>query len=534
MLDRLTDPYTLGEGMSARVAWALAALLLLVHFGLSWEARELGVHVMRDDARYLILAQSLRELGYHDLYRVGQPLHTLYPPGYPVLLLAWGTVFGDGFATYAMLNVLFSTAALGVLFAALMRLTAPGIALLCLVPLVANPLLVSHAGSLRSEPAYMFFSLLALWALVRPHPSTRALALAGGAALLAAAIRINGVMLIAALGLAWLAKRRFKPFAVLAAVSLLTIGTSLAWAALTPDTLPESSYVSDVLRRAGDPRGTAEILWARTGLRAWRILVETLPSVLPLPSIAGTPLDNLVLAGTMIVSLLAGIIVFLRRWTGAGLYLLLYFLSLFAWPYLRPRFMEPILPLIVPAVVLGAAGLAGAYRRSWRLPAVAVIVLLLTVTGSVQTAQRVSDRVGCGPFDLPNPPECLSPEQRSYLRAVDHIAMTTPADAVFLTVAPEPLYYHTGRQSISAAGARRAGPSDFLAYLNEQGVDYVLLTANSGWISDRLEPHCSRLVLEGTFPPRTYLLRIATPDEPVSPLTACAAVAEHRERAEAP
>jgi hypothetical protein len=532
MLDRLTHPFILGEGVPARVAWALATLLVLVHIGLGWEAREIGVHIMRDDARYLILAQSLREFGYHDLYRVSQPLHTLYPPGYPLLLLTWGTVFGDSFATHVMLNVLLSGAALALLFAALKRLTSPGVALLCLVPLVANPLLVSRAGSLRSEPMYMFFSLLALWALARAHPGVRALVLAGGAALLAAAARINGLTLVAAIGLAWLFKRRFKAFAVLAAVSVLTMGTSLVWAALTPEALPESSYVGDVLRGRADPRSTAEILWARTGLRAWRVFVETLRAALPLPSISGTPVDNLVLTGAMIVSLLAGIVVWLRRWTEASLYLLLYFLSLFTWPFVRPRFVEPILPLLVPAVVLGAAALAGAYRRSLRLPAAAVLVLLLTVTGSLQTAQRVSDRAGCEPFDLADPPACLSIKQSSYLRAVDHIDKTTPTDAVFLGVAPEPLYYHTGRQSISSAGARRTGPSDFLAYLMEQGVDYVLLTANSGWISDRLAAHCSHLALEGTFPPRTYLLRIASPDETVSPTSACEAVAEHRQRAE--
>lgn len=531
MLDRLTQPFTLGEDMPARVVWALATLLILVHVGLSWEAREIGVHIMRDDARYLILAQSLRDFGYHDLYRVTQPLHTLYPPGYPVLLLVWGTAFGDSFANYAMLNVLFSGGALALVFAALKRLTSPGVALLCLVPLVVSPVLVSRAGSLRSEPAYMFFSLLALWALVRARPSTRALILAGAAALLASFVRINAVTLVAALGLVWLAKRRFKAFAALTAATMLTIGTWLIWAILAPDTLPESNYVSDVLRQQPDQPGILSVLWERTGVRGWRIFVRTLPSGL-LPSIPGTPIDNLVLSGAMIASLVAGIIALLRRWTEAAVYLLLYFLSLFAWPYLRGRFMEPILPLIVPAIVLGAAGLAGAFRHHLRLPAASAVVLLLAATGAVRTARVVSDRVACEPFSLADPPACLSDEQSSYLRAADQVAKTTPADAIFLGVAPEPLYYYTGRQSIPAPRARRVGPPDFFSYLEEQGVGYILLTANSGWISDRLEGDCSRLALDGTFPPRTYLLRIASPGEAVSSGAACAAIAEHRRLAD--
>jgi hypothetical protein len=531
MLERLDGPYTLGEGLNQRVVLILAAFLIAIHLALSWEAREVGVHIMRDDARYLILAQSLRDLGYHDLHRVSLPVHTLYPPGFPALLLAWGTVFGDSFVTYVTLNVLLSAAALALVFLALKRITSPGVALLCMVPVVVNPELVIRAGSLRSETAYLFFSMLALWALVRVRPSSRTVFLACSAALLATVIRINGVTLLGAIGLLWLFQRRFKPAIALAAVSALTIGAWMVWALVTPESVPESSYLGDILAANNDPRSFATKLWARTGIRLWRIFALILPSAIPLPSIAGTPIDNLLLSGTMVLSLAAGVIVLMRRWPVAGLYLCIYLLSLAVWPYLRGRFVEPILPLVIPALLLGAAGLVGAFRPSWRLPVMMALLLVVTGTGSLRSGQRVAAHAGCGPLSLSEPPPCLGPEQSSYLLAVDQISKSTAPEANFLTLIPEPLYHYTGRQSISSATAFRIKPVGLLEYLEEQEVEYVLLTSNAGWISDRLEPHCSRLTLEGVFPPRTYLLRIMSPGEAVSSTGACDAIAEHRERA---
>ncbi len=557
MREKLVVP-EMGTGLSPRTVWGFAAFLILLHFVLGSLAREIGLHVVRDDARYILLARSLAGLEYRDIYLVGAPVHTLYPPVFPVLLLAWGRVFGESFAAFTMLGVGLSAAALGLLFAGLRRITSPGVALLCLAALAVNPSLVARAGSVRSEVTYMFLTLLALWLVARPGRQAvptagghetgerecagdvgrtrrgvsggRAAALAIGAAILATLTRINGLTLVGAMAIAWLFARRWRALGALTVASLLTIGAWLAWSTLTAVTLPESNYFQDIARMAPGDTDLTSTLWTRTGERVWRLFAESIPWMLPLPTVEGTWIDNAALSGMAIVSLAAGSVILVRKWPAAGLYLLLYGASLFVWPFLRARFIEVVLPLLVPAVILGAGALAGAYRSSWRTPTLVAVVVLLTATGAVKTSGVVRHQLGCEPFQLAEPPACLNEEQSSLLLALHAVNEKARPRAVFISTMPEPLYYHTGRKSTSWPAARRVRHEDFVAYLREQGVDWILLTSGSRGISTRLLPNCGELVLEGTFPPRTYLLRIPGSDEAPTPEAACTAVSEHRER----
>lgn len=561
---RLETPDSFGRGWDGRLVWAAAALLLLLHFGLAWLGREPGVHVMRDDARYLLLARSLGQGELFDLYRVDETPHTLYPPGYPALLLAWGAITGGSFASQVLLNVLFSTGALALAFAGLRRIASPGVALLCLLPLVVNPWLVARAGSLRSEAPYAFFSLLALWALVRWRGATgppgergsgpprgrgagraedggTGAALGIGAAVLATLIRINGLALIVAMVIRWVWRRRLRAVAALLGATLVTVGAWMAWATLVQQGAHESTYVGDIARTIDAPgRSLFEALRVRVVDRAWRIFVRTFPMAMPIPTIEGTLLDNLVSVAALTASLGAGLWILLRRWTTAALYVLTYGAVLFAWPYLQLRFFEPVLPLLIPAVLLGGAALVGLVRPSWRLPGLAALSLFVTASASAQTAGHVAERLRCGPFDLADPPECLTPGQQSFLAALDLVNRETPPDAVFYSTMPEPLFYHTGRRSIPLDEARRVDEEELVSYLRYRGVTHVLLTPNSRRAAGALARRCDELALVERVADRTALLRLPPAGPPPAEGAAageragtadndgaCAAIAEH-------
>lgn len=541
----LEAPDSLGEGWDRRAVWGAALLLLLVHFALAWWAREPGVHVMRDDARYLLLARSLGDLEFRDLHEVGLPPHTLYPPGYPALLLAWSAVTGGGFASHVLLNVLFSTGALGLAFAVLKRVTSPGVALLCLLPLVVNPALVARAGSLRSEAAYAFFSLLALWAVARSRSpseagseagaegeeraSPRRTALGIGSAVVGTLVRVNGLALVAAMGLRWLWRRRFRAAALLAVATLATVGVWMGWAAGAQQGAHETTYVAGVARTIDGAQGSSilETLHTRVVVRAWRIFVRSLPMTVPVPTIEGTPWDNAVSVIALTASLAAGLLVLLRRWPTAALYLLVYGATLFVWPYLHLRFFEPVLPLLVPAVLLGGAALAGWLRASWRVPALGALALLVTASASAQTAPFVAERAGCGPLALADPPPCLTSGQQDFLRALHVVRREAPADAVFYSTMPEPLYYHTGRRSIPLDDVGRVPPDDLVGFLRGWGVTHLLLTPNSREAARLLSAGCGELALVERVGPRTALLRVPPPDAAPPAASGCAVVAEH-------
>ncbi len=537
LIDRRTDE---------RLLWAVAAVLLLVHAALAWGGREPGLLTAQDDARYMLLGRALRDFSYRDLYLVGQPLHGIYPPGLPALLAVWGALAGESFESFVVPSVLLSTAALGLLFVSVRRVWSPTGALLGLACLAVNPSLVARAGGVRSEPLYMFLSLLCLWALTRRRDPPTAesgvdssLLLAGAAAIFAALTRTIGVSLIAAVFLGWLLRRRYRPAVAFAIASLMTVGAWLVWSAVSPSQLEGFHYFADMLR--GREEGLFGALIARVTRLAPQYGALSLPYILPVPLIQGTPVDNAFWAVVVSVGVLAGLFELFRRWPVAALYLPLYAMVLVVWPYEISRFLEPVIPLVLPTLLLGLALLASRLGGRWSLAAMAVMSVAIMARGATMSLDRLAQRQACGEFSITDPPSCIQSDRASFLRAVAYIQERTPSDAVFVTAKPEALYYYTGRRSILLESVLGLAPESFSAELAARGVDYVILGSvhrnEIGRLRDLLEATCAEFRLEASFEPRTYLLRLArdslaAPREEVTPpaadpIDACEAVGAH-------
>ena len=167
------QPVRLSPGAMA----GLAALLLL-HAVLAWLIREPGITVRNDDALYVLLARSLGGGHFLDQHLQGAPPHALYPPGDPALLLLIGWLGGERLDLFLGVNILLSAASLALTFDLVRRRWSVATAFLVLGALVANNSLVRYAGSLVSEPAYLFLSTLVLWLLSRGRADARTLTLA--------------------------------------------------------------------------------------------------------------------------------------------------------------------------------------------------------------------------------------------------------------------------------------------------------------------------------------------------------------------
>lgn len=510
-------------------------MLLALHASLAWLARAPGILTGADDATYLTLARSLRELGYHDLFRVELPWHAQYPPGYPVLLALWGPLVGERLDGITLLGIAASAAALGLAFLALRRLFSPQVALLCLLPLAVNPYLIATAGEIASEAPYLLFSVLALWALAGREVSPRARFVAGAAALAAALTRSVGATLLVALIAHWLLERRFRAAAGLAAVSTATVGLWLLWTAIAPEQHPGVSYFADaVFRGAAPDRSLAAVLAARLATNLPAYLGAMVPQRLPLPGAPGTLLDNVLAGAVALLSLGFALLLLLRRWRPAALYLLAYAALLALWPYALSRFLVPVLPLLVAAAVLGAGEAAARLRTRWKTPAMLTLALLLTVMGTALTVQMLRETAACARGEPIPTGACLRSDQASFLAAARYAGAHTPADAVFLTAKPPTLYYYSGRRSIGFEDALAGPRHRFLQRLDERGADYILLgSVHSGEpysLAPRLEENCAWLAVVAVFPPRTYLFRRRDAAGGAEGEAACQAVAEYRRR----
>jgi hypothetical protein len=497
-----------------RIVTVIVAVAVGVHVVAAWLARPMGFMTGQDDAEYVILARSLRSGGYHELHRAGEPIHAQYPPGYPAMIAAWTALVGDEFDRVVLLNLGLSAAMLLVLRRVMLKrrfgeVEATGSVLV----LAVNPSLVGLAGSVRSEPAHMLLALGCLLALGAPRPTRRSLVIGGALAIAAALTRSIGAALLAAVAAHWLLERRWKAVAAFAVAAGVTVGAWLVWTALAPGQYVGSSYVADL--RAG----TAGVTWAPGPLRripdnvAWYARTAV-PWALAIPTVRGTVLDN---AASLLLLILLGSLglwTLLRRWRPAALYLLLYAGVLALWLWRVERFVVGLLPLIVPAVLMGGTALGALVRlrRPWLVPA--AIALVLLATGAVRTADAVADARRCDRTATLPDPACMTADQASFFDAIRWTQARADEDAVFLTAKAAPLWIYTGRQSVSFHAAARADTAALIPFLQELGTDYILLTvldeAEPRRFAPRLAAVCDRLALEATFPPNALLFSIRT------------------------
>jgi len=249
---------------------------------------------------------------------------------------------------------------------------------------------------------------------------------------------------------------------------------------------------------------------------------------LSLPVTPRTRIDNVawvVLLGSLLA---AGLVSAWGRWNAVVWYIGAYAGLLAIWAYTLERFLDPLLPLVIALVVVGA-GVAATFvsRKAGWLAASAVTVTL--VGSALGEDARLVDRASdCDRSRV----DCALPRSLDYLDAVAYIGAHSSPDARVATPKAPTLYYHSKRQAIFWDEIITQHPDSFDGLLRRERVSYILTTPV---FSDhvtllRLSHHdCARLDLVRAFSPQTLLLAVR-PDSapPVPGGRACAAL----ERAE--
>jgi hypothetical protein len=242
--------------------------------------------------------------------------------------------------------------------------------------------------------------------------------------------------------------------------------------------------------------------------------------------------DNIATGLAMIAGLIAGLIVYARKWRPAALYLVLYFGLLVVWAWRTDRFIVPLAPILVPAMLLGWVALAR--RLSVRAPWVgaALVAVLLLAGSALRTTALVAKGLHCRSSDGWPPSECLNRHAASYFEAMRYIEAEVPSDAIFLTAKSGALWSYTGHRSVSYGGAIAQEPGGFVPFLEEAGVEWILLAyleqSEPGGLANQLEHNCSALSLVAHFPEQTYLFRRVDPESNTGADDACKAVMSYR------
>jgi len=516
-----------------RWAYAAAGCLLLVYFSLTWYLRIPAVTTGNDDATYLHLARAVSHFNYRELWIVGEPVHSQYPPFYPIILAAVGFFSGYRLDALLVVNHLLVVAALCLMFDAVRRLWSPALALLMLAMLVVNPGLVLLGGRIMSEAPYLALSCLVLWIPTRTSTDRTWVGVAFcAAAILAALTRSVGITLLAAVFVLWALDRRWRALGAFALASSILVGSWLTMTALAPHEVHGAlSYVADAVRSPAD-HGMLFTLLRRLTTRVPAYLTQVVPWELPLPVTASTVLDN-VLWVLLLVGLGGlGLVSTWRRWRILPLYLGTYGGLLALWTWVVGRFLAPILPLIVIALLAGTDVIRRRYGA--RLGTVLAVGLAAVVvfTGVRADWHEIHAVRGCDRKTPLESPGCFDADQRSLFAASRFVEANTPDSAVVVTAKDAVFAYYSGRRVVRPRAILAADSAVFVARLAESGADYVFLGSTVGIergpYSHALWRGCTAVDLVDSFPPRSFLFRPATAVAHDTTSAACRALSEYR------
>lgn len=515
------------QGVETRQWWLVVALLVL-HAVLAWHLRAPSITTRLDDTTYIQLARSILHLGYNDTFLVGSPVHSQYPPGYPLLLAMLGTVFGERVSVFVSASILLSTIALGLFYAMARRRWPADVALLALAVAAVNPSLVYTAGRVASEPLFMALTMLALYCLARTPATGRSLALATVAIVAASLTRSIGVTLVASMGLLWLIERRYKHVLALGMASAVTIGAWLVWTIRAPQKVVGSSYIADFAYRGSSPESPLLVLAHRLVDNAKDYFLHSIPWIMPWPAIPGTPIDNALWLLLDVGLGAVGVGLLWRRHRAAAIALASYSALLAIWPWPIGRFLFPMLPLIFLTLFAGAAWVSGRFRSPLLQYFPIALGALIIVTALSRNARAIGEALACERDHPLTSPGCFNPDQRSVFAAAEFARRELPRSARIVVGKDAPFAYLTGMQTSSFANAWRADSARYHEFLLENGIQYVLL----GNTVERREPTmgrkllgmCRSLEVAAAFPPRTNLFRVHPDVVADSGAAACAAI----------
>lgn len=421
-------------------AFALGVGLLVIDRSL--------VGAVHDDAMYVILARSLATgEGYRFLNIPGTPPATHFPPGYPALLaLLWrlGPGFPENLLLFRAVNAV-ALAASSVLIARLVRdrFGSEGFALsMAFLVAVSAPLLVLVALVL-SEPLFLALLLALLVAgerLVAGPPSPRRAAMLGVGIGLTALVRTHGVVMIPALALPLLWRRRPREALAIAGTASLVLLPWALWSSRYGRGVPApllgnyDSYVGWWIR------GLHEMGWRMIPETVMRTASESVAMLVTLASPGGGAAARTLTALALLLSGTTGAVVLARRAPVTALALLTYAAIVLVWPFTPARFLWGIWPLLL--LVVGAAGWT--VRRPRSLPAAARVAvagaLLWVVVGYAEYELRALR--GAWWRSLPR-----ASAQR-LLPALRWTLAHTRADELLATDDEGAFFLYTGRQSV--------------------------------------------------------------------------------------
>ncbi len=462
--------------------WAGLAMALFVVAALA--ALTHALRPQHDSGIYVTLATSLATgHGYHDLWLTGDPVHTKYPPVFPLMLAAVLAVAGTSIVLLKLAVVATSAAALFVLHRLFAELYGEPVALYAVLLTASLHSMLFFAHSVMTEMPYLLLSLLTLLAARRcahsPSPGwlwlTAALISVTYLTRLVGLALIPAVMVYVVVDGSGTARARWRRALLLGLLASCAAAVWFARSAVVSGG-SVSPYAAEFrlgeLTAPGTLAGSLAELAARVGANLLQYGIHLGRAILH-----WAPPVTIAMLLAAAVSLVGFLRCAVRRRTIVEYYVVSYLAILIVYPVNHPqRYLVPVLPFMLFYFVTGASWmvarlLAGVWtparlRHGWGAAAAGVITAVLVVTNGAGAIAR----------DVIWPDGeryHLSPGEHAYRDAALWARDHTPDGSVFLWAKASLRYVESGRKMVALSPRRMRG--DLLPVLLAHKVDYVVL-----------------------------------------------------------
>ncbi len=454
------------------IALALCAVASLLRFN------SIPVGTFFDDAHYLILAESLANGdGYRLINFPAAPVEQAFPPGWPLLLAPLAAVAPGNLLLPRLLALAFSLGSI-VLADLLFRPRLDQLQRWLFLGLFAlNPFFVGSAGTVMSEPAYLFFSLLVLVLLdyyVAQSARWQLAIVIVAVAFFATLVRTLGISILATAVIGLIPKKHWKPVA-LALSGLVLLGVLML--IFAPNGFGTVYLLSPTYQ------GHVEFLSGEilNYLQVWKFLPQfdypligaTIVPVFDL-SLSFIPFFEQVRgigAVLMLLCVIVGYGLRLKEWQLSELYVLFFAAIFYMWTAyiseIQQRQLVPMIPFFSFYLVtflnwaigrMWPTSPAGERPKIGRTALIGVTVLIL-----ITYAARHANEIG-------NPVRDLVVD---YSIAGDWLQTNTAEDAIVSVNYPEPTYLYARRQTDYLPGNFAADEIDL--FLSNRNIDYVVI-----------------------------------------------------------
>ena len=511
--------------------------MVLIHLVLAWSFRTPVIATMQDDAEYVLLSRELAQGEYRDTYDVNAPAHAKFPPGYPAFLAGLSKLFGEREPVFMFASAVLSAGALLFFLIWGRRTFSPLTWYASAAAVSLNQVMIQLAGTILSEPLFLFLVYLALW-IENTSVSGRATWWATIVTSLATVVRSAGLAVSVALIGTRMLQRRWIAAAALAALTAVTGGLWTWYSAHAPQQEERLLYVADFQRTLSgdDPsRSIADLLRNK----AEALTIDELPTALVIPVFPRSVIDNAIGALIIVVMLPIGMVLLWMRSKPAAAVLLVYGALYIAWPYNSVRLLAPAFPLVVLALFLAAEYLGTKLPLRWGVPiAVGSLAVYLATGMMLKFVRERHTFAACEKGNTPySQPGCFPTEgDWPFMQAADYARRNISAESVVFTGKESSFYYHTGLRTVNSNALLKEDSTTIANALRDRGVEWVVVS-NAGpfrWhMGVLVASACKDFELVKQFDSRTMILRVRQPGQSATG-PACAALSTWRSEAGRP